>query len=104
MSAKEYVEAYPHMTEYQKDIMQELWWEAVNHDCHAWVKENDVKAALYDLFINIRTEELPIINELFKDIQKYEGNKCVTYGAIEKAVGLIVLGRLKNEREQNKGI
>lgn len=95
MSAKEYIEAYPHMTENQKDIMQELWWGAVNHDCHAWVEENDVKAALYDLFINIRTEELPIINELFKDIQ----NKCVTYGAVEKAVGAIVLGRIKNERE-----
>ena len=104
MSAKEYIEAYPHMTENQKDIMQKLWWGAVNHDCHAWVKENDVRGALYDLFINIRTEELPIINELFKDIQKYEGNKCVTYGALEKAVGAIVLGRLLDGRGQNKSV
>ena len=70
MSAREYIEAYEFMTDKQKDIMQELWWGAVNHDSHAWVKENDVRVALYDLFINIRTEELPIINELFKDIQK----------------------------------
>lgn len=104
MSAKEYIEAYPHMTEKQKNIMQELWWGAVNHDCHAWVKEDAVRVALYGLFSNIRTEELSIINELFKDIQKYDGSECVTYGALEKAVGAIVLGRLKNEREQNKGI
>ncbi len=104
MSAREYIEAYEFMTDKQKDIMQELWWGAVNHDCHAWVKANDVRVALYDLFINIRTEELPIINELFKDIQKYEGNKCVTYGAIEKAVGLIVLGRQMHGRKPDKNL
>lgn len=104
MSAREYIEAYEFMTDKQKDIMQELWWGAVNHDCHAWVKANDVRVALYDLFIIIRTEELPIINELFKDIQKYEGNKCVTYGEVEKAVGLIVLGRKKHGRKPDKNL
>ena len=99
MSAKEYIAAYEHMTEKQKDIMEKLWWSAVNHDCHAWVKETEVRIALNDLFWNMRTEELPIVNELFKETKEYEGSRCVTYGALEKAVGQIVLGRCENGRK-----
>ena len=43
MSAKEYREAYPYMTEKEKDLMYDLWMSGVNHDGHAWVKYGDVE-------------------------------------------------------------
>lgn len=104
MSAREYIEAYEFMTDKQKDIMADLYMESVNFDCHAWAEESQVRLALNDLFSNMRTEESPIISELFSNIKNYEGKTCVTYGAIEKAVGLIVLGRQKNGRKPDKNL
>lgn len=43
MSAKEFQEVYPHMTEREKDLMYELWMKGVNHDGHAWVTYGDVE-------------------------------------------------------------
>ena len=43
MSAKEYQEAYPLMTEYEKRFMYELWLSAINHDGHAWVTYGQVE-------------------------------------------------------------
>lgn len=43
MSAKEFVEAYPLMTEKEKDIMYELWMSGINHDGHTWVTYGDVE-------------------------------------------------------------
>lgn len=104
MSAREYVEAYFHMTEDQRKIMYELWMSAVNHDGHAWVRETEVKIAMYDLFTYLNSEEIPIVDELFANKQVYDNCECVTYGAIEKAVGAIVLGRRKNGRGQDKNV
>lgn len=56
MSAKEYQEVYPYMTDKEKNLMYELWMTGKNHDGHAWV----------------------------------------TYGDVERVVGLILKGRISN--------
>ena len=43
MSAKEYIEAYEHMTDYEKKLMKDLWFKGVNRDGHAWVTYGDVE-------------------------------------------------------------
>lgn len=43
MSAKEYQEVYPYMTEKEKKLMYNLWMNGVNHDGHAWVTYGDVE-------------------------------------------------------------
>ena len=43
MSAKEYQEAFPSMTEDEKDLMGELFMSGVNHDSHVWVTYGDVE-------------------------------------------------------------
>lgn len=43
MSAKEFVEAYPLMTEKEKDLMYELWMSGINRDGHTWVTYGDVE-------------------------------------------------------------
>lgn len=43
MSAKEYQEAWDHMTSKEKDLMCNLWDKAINRDGHAWVTYGDVE-------------------------------------------------------------
>lgn len=62
MSAKEYQEVYPYMTEEEKNLMYELWMKGINRDGHAWV----------------------------------------TYGDVERAVGLILKGRIEDGRSESK--
>ena len=57
MSAKEYRDAYSHMTDEEKDLMYDLYMSGENHDSHTWV----------------------------------------TFGDVEKVVGLIILGRIKDD-------
>jgi hypothetical protein len=57
MSAKEYREVYPLMTEEEKKLMYELFMSGVNNDGHSWV----------------------------------------AFGEVERVVGLIIQGRVRNE-------
>lgn len=43
MSAKEFREAYPFMTDEEKDMMYELYMSGINQYGHAWVKYGDVE-------------------------------------------------------------
>lgn len=45
MSAKEYNEAYPYMTELEHDLMYDLYYSenTTNHDGHTWVTYGDVE-------------------------------------------------------------
>ena len=43
MSAKEYQEAYPHMTDKEKKLMYDLFMSGINHDGHSWVTYGDVE-------------------------------------------------------------
>lgn len=43
MSAKEYQEAYEHMTDKEKKLMEDLYMSGINHDGHSWVTFGDVE-------------------------------------------------------------
>ena len=46
MSAKEYQEAYLHMTDEEKGLMYELFMSGINHDGHAWVTYGNVETVV----------------------------------------------------------
>lgn len=43
MSAKEYVEVYPLMTDTEKKLMNDLYMTGINRDGHSWVTYGDVE-------------------------------------------------------------
>jgi len=43
MSAKEYRDIYDYMTDYEKDLMYDLYMTGINHDGHSWVTYGDVE-------------------------------------------------------------
>lgn len=43
MSAKEYIDVYDKMTDYEKDLMYDLYMTGINHDGHSWVTYGDVE-------------------------------------------------------------
>ena len=43
MSAKEYREAFNHMTDEEHELMWDLFMSCENHDCHTWVTFGNVE-------------------------------------------------------------
>lgn len=56
MSAKEYQEAYQHMTDKEKKLMYDLYMSGENHDSHTWVIFGDVERVVGQI-INGRKNE-----------------------------------------------
>jgi len=49
MSSEAYQKLYDNMTDYQKDVVWDLWMKAVNHDGHAWVTFGQFEEAVVKL-------------------------------------------------------
>lgn len=43
MSCKEYLEAWKHMTDEEKDLMGKLYMKGVNYDGHSWNTYGDIE-------------------------------------------------------------
>lgn len=56
MSAKEYIEAYPLLSDTEKTMMGDLYMSGINHDGHTWVTYGDVERIVGILILNRQNE------------------------------------------------
>ncbi len=51
MSARELIEAWPMMTEEEKNLMHDLYMTGVNRDGHSWVTYGDVERVVGQIIL-----------------------------------------------------
>lgn len=78
MSAKEFIEVYPLMTDTEKELMYDLFMKGINHDGHTWVTYGDVERVV-GLIIKGRIAD----NLAFADKSgmEFADNPTLDYGA-----------------------
>lgn len=55
MSSQKFIDVYDnHLSDKQKNAMQDLWMKGVNHDGHVWVTYGDVEDAVAEIVLSMK--------------------------------------------------
>ena len=62
MSCEEYVRAYKHMSEEERELMWNLFMTGVNHDGHSWVTYGDVEKVVGKIILGRAVKDYSIVD------------------------------------------